>query len=86
MRALGPPTILGTVRCVCEREKGLKIYHHCYIVVIYAVVVDWWFEEMGVRLEPVEVLEAILISRREVLQTILECLKELKAFCLMFIG
>jgi hypothetical protein len=45
----------------CEKESfeklgGAKVYHDCHILVIDAVVVDRWFEEMGVLFEPVEVL------------------------------
>jgi len=52
---------------VLEREfgrlGGQKTYHDCYIFVVDAVVVDRWFEEVGVLFEPVEVLETFLPRR-----------------------
>jgi hypothetical protein len=29
-----------------------KTHHYCYIFIVDAVVVDRWFKEVGVRLEP----------------------------------
>jgi hypothetical protein len=33
------------------------VYHYCYIFVVDAVVVDRWFEEVGVLFEPVGLLD-----------------------------
>lgn len=53
MRALGPPTIWGGLLKAGYGGDGEgMLYHYCDIFVVDAVVVNRWFEEMGVLFEP----------------------------------